>query len=913
MENSKKESTNIISYDIKKIALKLLLLMVGSVTLAWAFLDMLFFSRPVAYVLALVINTVICFSLYYFMSKIKNVKPIAFASAAYINFILIPSIILNGTVNNNSTPLWICSGIMLLFFIFDVRDFIIMFILAFYTETFIYAIGYIQNSKVEDISTVEYFITFLCSFLSIVVILYSIVDFQEKHIKRVKLAIDKNEEAKRRTANAKSLFLTNMSYEIRTPMNSIIGMSELVMRENMNEALYNEVSTVKESAYTLLDIIDDVLTYSKLDSGKFDVQNSDIILNEFFKQIIDSIRVSVFEKKLNLKIDIAGDVPKIVNGDSSKIKQVLMRLFFVSFSMTDNGRIGISIKGHYNENKDKYIFECSVSDTGCGLKQADLDAIYGVYSIYDSKQNSNLKGIGLKLIICRDILKLMNGDLEVSSIESVGTTFKFYFECDVVDDSPMLQIEDSFNKKILIFVSDDFELNEWKSIMDGFDITPIYTNSFFTFNKAVENQKFDYIFIPESAYPAMSGLIETFNIHDILYVVSSPDKMFGDFGKCRILRIPVTSLSIDKVLNNRWEVSMYESTDEKIEYDGSAAKILVVDDNNVNLRVATSIFKRFQINVDVATSGEEALSKVKNMDYDIVFMDMVMPGWTGEETLKNIRSCDEVNRKNVPIIALTANVGENFREEILSKGFQEYLSKPIKIKYLTQILLQFLPPSLIKEVKKEKEAPKQSVDLTKRENVLNTSMGLSTIGGNEENYCAILNSYYLEGLKRNDELPDLLQNGNISLFTTYVHGIKSSSLSIGAETVSAMFKELEMAGKAGNISEINAHFKPYMEAFNKIIADVKDYLVSKNQFIDPFKEVVSKDGVDLEELTKDIILEFKSYIDKMDLKNGDIMIEDLYKRNFGDEDNDFVDKMKTAYEQYDFHEVKSLINAKIGG
>lgn len=900
--------SNTISYDVRRIALKLLLLMVGSMTLVWAVLDLLFFQRPLPYVLALFFNTAVSYILYFLMYKIKSMRLIAFISAAYVNFFLIPAIIINGTVNNNSTPLWICSGIMLLFFIFDVRDFVIMFIISFYTETFIYATGYIQNTQAEDISTVEYFITFLFSFLSIVIILYAIVEFQERYISRAKKSIDENEEVKRRTANAKTMFLTNMSNEIRTPMNSIIGMSELIIRENMNEAIYNEVSTIKESAYTLLDIIDDVLTYSKLDSSKMDLQQSEIVLSVFFKQIIDSIRVSVFEKKLSLKIDIAGDVPKVVMGDSSKIKQVIMRLFFVSFSMTDNGRISISIKGHYNEDRSKYIFDCSVSDTGRGLKQADLDAIYGVYSVYDSKQNSNLKGIGLKLIICRDILKLMNGDLEVLSIENVGTTFKTYFECDVVDESPMLQIEDSFNKKILVFVSDDFELNEWKSIMDGFDITPVYTNSFYTFNKAIENQKFDYIFIPESKYPSMSGLVDTYNLYDILYVVTSPDKTFGDFDKCRILRIPVTSLSIDKVLNNKWDVSMYESTDDKIDYDISAAKILVVDDNNVNLRVATSIFKRFNTNVDVATSGEEALNKMKNMDYDLVLMDMVMPGWSGEETLNNIHKSNEVHKKNVPIIALTATIGENVREEMLSKGFQEYLAKPIKIKYLTQILLQFLPPSLIKEVKHEEKKDTHKVDLLKKENIINTSMGLNSIGGNEENYCAILNSYYLEGLKRLDELPGLLESGNISLFTTYVHGIKSSSLSIGAETVSTMFKELEMAGKAGNIGEINEHFKPYMEAFKKIIEDAKEYLVSKNQFIDPLKEVVSKEGVDLEELTQDIILEFKSYIDKMDLKNGDMMIEDLYKRNFGDDNNDIIDKIKTAYEQFDFHEVKKLIN-----
>jgi len=905
-------------YDIKQYAYKLILLLVGTLTLLWFFVDLFFFDRPATFVISLLINTILCYSMFFLMSAFKNIRVLSLITAAYIAFVLIPVITLNGSVNNSSTPIWICSGMMLMFFVFDFKDFFIMFILSFYIETFLYATGYIKNTEVEDVSSIMYFLTFLFAFLSVVAILYFVIDVQEKHIQKVKSVIDANESSKRRTAYAKSTFLTSMSHDIRTPMNSIIGISELVFREKTNDELFNEVSVIKSSAYDLLEIIDDVLIYSKLDSAEMEIQKNDVELEEFFRQLIDSIRTTVNDKNIILKIDIAGDIPKKVYADSSKIKQVFIRLFFVALSMTDNGRIIISINGKYTEDKNHYIFECSVSDTGRGLKQADLDAIYGVYSVYDSKQNSNLKGIGLKYTICRELLKLMDGDLDVSSIENVGTTASFNFTCKVTDSTPMLKIEDAQSKKVLIYVSDDFELNEWKNIMDGFKIRPVYVNSFFTFNKTIDKTNFDYIFVPENLYPNVSGLIDTYNAFEKTYVICTPDKTMGAFGKSRIVRIPITSLSIDKILNNRWNAKAYESTDDKIDYDGTGAKVLVVDDNNVNLRVAMSIFKRFKINIDVANSGEEAINKLKQIDYDLVLMDMVMPEMTGEETLINIRKSDEVIRKNVPIIALTATVGENIREEILGKGFQEYLAKPIKVKYLTEALIKFLPPSVFKvsqddaKAAKEVKANQNENDLLKAENVLDTGLGKFNIGGVEENYAAILNTYYTECNKHLINLPELLKAGDISLFTTFVHGIKSSSLSVGAKTVSAMFKELEFAGKDGNIGLINEKYEPYSNALRKILEDVKNYLISINQFVDPDKEECSKSDVEKEELTQEIILEFKSYVDKMDLKHGDEMMEDLYKRNFG-EKNETIAKIKTHYDQFDFHEVKQLLNGLIEG
>ncbi len=338
--------------------------------------------------------------------------------------------------------------------------------------------------------------------------------------------------------------------------------------------------------------------------------------------------------------------------------------------------------------------------------------------------------------------------------------------------------------------------------------------------------------------------------------------------------------------------------------------MLVVDDNAVNLKVAAGIFKKYGIDIALATSGEDALKKIEAEKYDLILMDMAMPDKNGDEVLQEIRAKEDKYYKEVPVIALTAQNGANVREEIMAAGFQEYLAKPIKRRYLEDCLLRFLPEDLIvkvtvtdsgKPAKKEESAPAQ-----KSEGGLNTDKGLMNIGFNKDAYAAILNTYYTEGLKYVDQLPQLLEVGDIRLFTTNVHGIKSSSASIGAMEVSDLFRELEFAGKAENMDEIHEKFTPYLEKFKEMLEIVKKYLVDNNQF-EAQQEEADLEDMEVEELSMESLNDFKTELDKMNLKVCDAWIADAAGRNFGPEINKDIHAMKEAYEMFDFHQVKQVL------
>lgn len=510
---------------------------------------------------------------------------------------------------------------------------------------------------------------------------------------------------------------------------------------------------------------------------------------------------------------------------------------------------------------------------------------------------------------------MMQGDIRVESIEGIGLCTYFSFCNDIVDAASMISLEEETKPNVLIYASEEMQKNKWQNIMEGFGLRPTYSRNYYGFDKAIQDKNFDFIFVPNEVYENLSNIISLYQCEEKTYVIAEYSAIYGDYGKCRLIHKPFSSISVAEVLNHKWNKEDYKKSSTEKTFTAQNAKVLVVDDNVVNLKVAAGIFSKYGINIAVATCGKDGIKKIENEQYDLILMDMVMPDMSGSDVLDQIRAKDEKYYKEVPIVALTAQSGANVREEMLEFGFQEYLSKPIKRRYLEQCLLKFLPEELIENIKTEDKTPgakggaaeQSSAVVKKPESGLNAEKGLLNIGFNKDSYAAILNTYYSEGLKYLDTLPQLLEAGNIQLFTTDVHGIKSSSASIGAMEVSALFKELEFAGKDGKVDEINEKFPGYMEKFKEILTIVKEYLIS----IGKMQETAKEDNLEKKEeekLTMEILTALKSELDRMNLKVTDEKIPELASKNFGAQANEQIKKLKEAYDLFDFHQVKAILN-----
>lgn len=668
-----------------------------------------FNCREIRIYAVLALCFVLCGFMHFLNKRNVNLRALTIFIVLFVEILLMPVFMKYGAQNNSSTPIWYAGSIIGFILILEIKDIWWVFLITLYWNTYLYFKNYIWNGYESVIpNRFSYFFGYAFAFVSLAFALSYVLIRLESNIAKVEEEIDKSREIEKNAGLAKARFLANMSHEIRTPMNSIIGLTELALREDMEDNIRNEVGVIKTAAYDLLEIIDDVLMYSKLDSGKVRLVYVDFCFDEMLKQVLDSVSTNAGSKDLKVNIKIDHNIPKVLHGDDIRIKQVFMRLAFISLFLTQNGRLMINIECKRNEDDTRAFFDCAILDTGCGLSEYDLDAIYEAYDTYDSRQNSNLKGISLKFIICKKILELMGGSLDVRSIEGVGLESTFTFECEITDKSPMISPVEGDKKNVLIYIDDTRELDNWKLIMEGFMIRADFADSYYSFGKAIQKKYYNYIFVPSEVYVSVENVLSTYNCEDKTYIVADSNHYFGDFDKCRIIRHPVSSLNVGDVLNEKWSIDEYIKKNEAADIDISKANVLVVDDNGVNLKVASGLFNAYNNKIDTAKSGEDALNKLKDNEYDIVFMDMVMPGLSGEETLKKMRESEKRSTKEVPVIALTANVGGNIREEIMDKGFQEYIAKPIKQRYLSSILLEFLPPELVHNKVKEKASEKSS-------------------------------------------------------------------------------------------------------------------------------------------------------------------------------------------------------------
>lgn len=831
-----------------------------------------------------------------------------------LNGIAVPLILKSGHVVYGIVIIWFVTGMLIIYSVFKGPVFFLALIAFIFEYCYLYSGILLPRSGDSFYSHIVFVFPdmafcFVCTVFLIVMLIYS----QEKFYQRQQWKIMRSSRKIERAGAAKGQFLANISYEIRTPMNSIINLSEIMLKSEQSGETKSHINTIRRAAYDLLSIIDDVLTYAEIDSGEMHLIEDAYSFQTLYKDIIQTISEEVQRKKLYLDVRIDGSIPNLLRGDSVTIRQIFLYLLFISIDFTVSGRIVLEVKCERDEYAGTATFHCMIADTGKGLSQIDIQSLFGMYDTYDSRQSSNLKGVGLKFTICKELLAMMQGDIKVESIEGIGLSTTFTFCQKIVGDAPMVQLADDKKPSVLIYTDDDLVMAKWHDIMDVFGVRPTYSRNYYGFDRAIQDKHFDFIFVPDGVYENLSNIISLYQCQEYTYVIADFDAVYGDFGKCRLIHRPLSCVSVATVLNHQWKKEDFKKSAAEETFTAKNARVLVVDDNAVNLKVAAGIFSKYGIDIAVATCGEDGIRKMEDEEYDLVLMDMVMPDLSGDKVLRRIRSKDGNYYKEVPFVALTAQNGANVREEMLKLGFQEYLAKPIKRRYLEKCLLDFLPEELIDRVKvkdadgKQEESKGSAGNDQRPEGGLNTDKGLLNIGFNQDAYAAILNTYYSEGVKYLELLPNLLEVGDIQLFTTDVHGIKSSSASIGAMEVSALFKELEFDGKAGNVEAINSKFNGYLEKFKDILEEVKGYLSSIDKFIETESEENLDDKAE-EELTLDMLRNLKTELDKMNLKVTDELVPELSTKNFGVQINGQMKKLREAYELFDFHQVKAILN-----
>ena len=610
-------------------------------------------------------------------------------------------------------------------------------------------------------------------------------------------------------SKAKSNFLSKMSHEIRTPMNSITGMAELILKDsNLSLSSRDQAATIKQSGDHLLSIINDILDLSKVESGKLEINNADYLFHSTVHDVVSIIKMRMAKPEVRFVAYMQHNIPNQLYGDEVRTRQVLLNILSNALKYTKKGHFSLDIT-YETKSEEEILLIMKIKDTGLGIREEDLQHLFKEFAQFDHDKNKGVEGTGLGLAITENLVHLMGGSIEVKSTYGVGSEFIV-----ILPQKYKQEIYEPPNfpepPKILLYCRTTLNTEYISRALIDLDIKHhvIYNEN--ELKQEISTGGWNYIFAEaDLAYIAQNVIRNTKNHVKLVMLSDSYDAAYEtrDGQDFFMLIMPAYLISIINVLTGGHIV---ESSQAEF-FNASEAKVLLVDDIETNLKVGTGLLNLFGINPDTCDNGKDAIKAIKQTNYDLVLMDHMMPEMDGVETVKTIRNMGFIN---VPIAALTANAIVGAREMFLQNGFDDFLSKPIELVKLSLILSKWIPEE------KQTTAAEIHEDLDISIEGINVKKGIQFSGG-AENYISTLKIFYKDGLKKIEEISDF---SNLTLYTTYVHALKSAGANIGADTISKEAEILESAGIKGEVGFIANNNDKFIKNLSTLLKNIEKAL-----------------------------------------------------------------------------------------
>jgi len=708
-------------------------------------------------------------------------------------------------------------------------------------------------------------------------------------------------------ARMKSDFLANMSHEIRTPMNAVIGMAEMTLRENMTPAARNYVNQIKSSGQALLTIINDILDYSKIESGKMEISYADYETMSIAQDVASIISTRVGAKPVELIIDVDPTLPYRVMGDNIRVKQVITNLATNAVKYTEKGHVTLSI-GYSKIDDTNIMLEVKVRDSGIGIKQDDLSKLFDSFSQVDSKRNRNVEGTGLGLAISKNLVNLMNGQIHVESEYGKGSCFSFEVPQIIMDARPSVSVKGADKLRAVILEDNDFSERALMVAINKLGVTCDTVSDIEELKEAIK-EKTDFVFVCEDCYnDEITSVVKGNKDITFVIMVKSSDPKLKLLKNMIELRKPVYSLNLGAIFNHE---DLYSTLEREgafsIDFVAPKAKVLIVDDNEINLTVAAGLMEPLQMQVDTALSGVEAINKIAKKKYDIVFMDHMMPGMDGIETTRMIRR-DFRNYDTVPIIALTANALEEAKSIFLTEGMNDFIAKPVEVAVIITKIKEWLPDDLIipaenligGAVPMGTETGDEVMDELKKIEELDVEAASKLLGGYPL-YKKVIKDYYTAIPKKTKTVNEFLEAKDYTNFKIEAHSIKSASRQIGYMELGEIAAELEKAGNEGNAEYIEANAGKMLSLYQQM-----------HEKLDPFFKEEQSDTSSLPRISKEILEEsfanMEKALDNLDMDTVEKEFEKLSGYDYRTKEKEFMAELKAGVESYDSDACLEIIN-----
>lgn len=687
-------------------------------------------------------------------------------------------------------------------------------------------------------------VLFICSALGLlfgVILAFLII----KQTTKANNLLRKAKEEAELANQAKSDFLALMSHEIRTPLNAVTGLTNVVLKSELQAEQRDYLNKVRLASNNLLEVINDILDFSKVEAGRLELNNTPFQLDQVLDQLADIFSNRVKEKDLELIVIVPAEVPKQLIGDGGRLTQVLTNLVENAVKFTDGGEIVIRAEFHEQaeEHPEQTTLEFSVSDTGAGIDSKVLPTLFEPFTQAEGYLGREHEGAGLGLAICSRLVELMGGRIWAESIPGQGSTFHFTVVFGVLEqERPRFTLpQELIGLKTLVVDDSGSARQVLGDLLNSFSFQVSAVDSG---PKAIEalcdipaNEAYQLVLL-DWKMPGMDGLETAKRIRNdinlsklpIIILVTSYGREFvaqhvdTDMVDSMLMK-PVKASGLFNTIMDLFghgDSSLPSGERQRNEFSNRyvGRRLLVVEDSELNRDVAEAILTDVGLIVEVAENGKLAVEKVTKAPrgyYDAVLMDIQMPVMDGYEATKQIREFEEQHNltvkqppRKVPIIALTAHALKGEREKCLEVGMVDYLSKPIDEKELERVLEKWIPSEFMDRVELERMGTGETVD---DETVLDVTGALRRLGGRKSMYHKALEHFTHESANAYVAIEQHLELGDRETASRMTHTVKGDAATIGALVLQKAALELEnkITNNQADLQEELLRFKMALE------------------------------------------------------------------------------------------------------